>query len=65
MECWEYQNCSNQAMKSCPAYPDNGKNCWKVTGTMCEGGRVRLASMEDKIRHCQMCEFYVTHANRN
>ncbi len=31
--CWERMYCGME--QRCPAYPDNGEECWKVAGTMC------------------------------
>jgi hypothetical protein len=46
------------------AHPDNGKRCWKVTGTKCDAGRLELATQQDKIIFCRKCEFYKTYADR-
>jgi len=64
MECWEFKHCSTQVMENCPAYPDNGRACWKVTGTKCDGGKMEMASLGQKIEHCRSCEFYENFANR-
>ena len=64
MECWEYKHCSPEVMQQCPAYPDKGRSCWKVTSTKCDGGKVEMASLSEKIEHCRRCEFYENFANR-
>jgi len=64
MECWEFMKCSTKVMQDCPAYPDKGKSCWKVTGTMCDGGKVRMSSLLEKIEHCKECDFYIEYAEK-
>ncbi len=53
--CWEVLNCARE--KSCPAYPNNGRNCYAVTATWCKG--VQQGSYGDKIEMCRAdCDFY-------
>ncbi|MEW6349802.1 MAG: two-CW domain-containing protein [Thermodesulfobacteriota bacterium] len=33
--CWDYLQCKNK--ERCPAFPDNGRSCWDVSGTLCRG----------------------------
>lgn len=57
--CWEYNNCSPEIRSACPAYPDKGKECWKVTGLSSAMGRLCCSSFSDKILYCRNeCEFY-------
>ena len=63
MNCWEYKKCGREAGGSkvkelgvCPAYPDNGKNCAYLAGTLC-GGKVQ-GSFASKLSSCLSCEFY-------
>ena len=59
--CWEFLNCPSEVRASCPAYPDYGRECWKTTGTRCEGGKLVKATLEEKILYCRNeCEFYKT-----
>ena len=52
--CWELLNWSLQ--KECPAYPDHGRQCFAVTGTLC---RVeRQGAYEAKINRCRECAVY-------
>ncbi len=39
MKCWEFKKCGVKEKKlgACPAYPDNGRICWYVAGTLCDG----------------------------
>lgn len=54
-KCWDSLQCGQQ--NSCPAYPDNGRNCFAVTATLCRGEE--QGSYEDKIAKCRdTCGFY-------
>jgi hypothetical protein len=64
MDCWEVKQCNEKTYMNCPAYPDNGKDCWKVTGTLCDGGRIQKSSKQEKIAFCSTCDFYKTYANK-
>lgn len=63
MNCWEYQKCGKEP--GCPAYPDHGRECYKVQGTHCYGEATKVSlnkvvyySMH-KIENCKhSCEFY-------
>jgi len=60
--CWEFMECGQATCEICPAYPDHGRECWKLTGTRCAGGKYIKASFEEKILHCRNnCKFYKTH----
>ncbi len=53
--CWEHRGCGKE--KTCPAYPDHGRACFAVTGTLCRGER--QPSYESKIAKCRAtCPFY-------
>ncbi|MCP4613100.1 MAG: hypothetical protein GY845_30775 [Planctomycetes bacterium] len=61
--CWEAKKCgripggSNVAeFGICPAYPNDGRNCWNVAGTFC-GGKIQ-GSSADKAGGCLVCNFY-------
>lgn len=58
MNCWIFRKCAPRVRLLCPAHPDNGMRCWKVTGTMCDGGKVKMASLAEKIDYCRNCDFY-------
>ena len=64
MNCWEYMDCLPEIYKNCPAYPDKGLDCWKVTGTRCDHGRMEKASVTEKIEFCRTCGFYNDHAHK-
>lgn len=63
MNCWENKNCGRERggaktdqLGECPAWPDHGRDCWAVAGTLC-GGQVQGTEAE-KIGNCRKCEFY-------
>lgn len=62
MNCWEFMGCSrvdNDASSennTCPAYPSFGKNCARVTGTLCTG-QIH-GSFAVKLGSCLKCDFY-------
>jgi hypothetical protein len=64
MDCWEFKHCAPVVRDTCPAHPDRGRVCWKVTGTKCDGGVVEKASLAEKIDFCRRCAFYQTHAQK-
>ncbi len=64
MDCWQYKNCNREVRNNCPAYPDNGKDCWKVTGTDCGQGHYRKATLAEKIAFCRECDYYEEYAHQ-
>jgi hypothetical protein len=59
-QCWEIMHCgvekSENASERCPAYPNYGRICWSVAGTLSET-KVHCAGAE-KIGDCRKCTFY-------
>ena len=64
MDCWEFKNCGSDVRDKCPAYPENGLDCWKVTGTMCGQGRYKMATLKEEIEFCRTCDCYLEHAHK-
>jgi len=63
MNCWEWKLCGREAggrnaAKNgvCPAYPDHGKHCARVAGTLCEE-KVQ-GTYAAKLANCMRCGFY-------
>ena len=63
MNCWEFKKCGREKggakaslLGVCPAYPDHGKHCARICGTLC-GGLVQ-GSFALKLASCMKCEFY-------
>lgn len=42
----------------CPAYPDHGRHCARVVGTMC-GGEIQ-GLFARKMLNCMKCPFYIS-----
>jgi signal transduction histidine kinase len=57
-KCWEFLKCGIEEDKerTCPAYPDYGRICWAVAGTLSEGKTQCIYAY--KIGDCRKCEFY-------
>ncbi len=64
MNCWEFMKCPEETREACPAYPDKGLDCWKVTGTRCAKGTIQKASALEKVGYCRNCAFYQQFANK-
>ncbi|MFH1991647.1 MAG: two-CW domain-containing protein [Pseudomonadota bacterium] len=63
MNCWEFLQCGHQKgginerkLGVCPAFPDYGRSCARVIGTLCGGAARGLFS--EKIKRCRKCSFY-------
>jgi hypothetical protein len=56
--------CGEETYNACPAHPDRGLDCWKVTGTKCEKGEYEMATITEKVEHCRQCDFYKQFANK-
>ncbi|NOZ63455.1 MAG: hypothetical protein GXO71_00645 [Caldiserica bacterium] len=63
INCWEFKKCGREEggakadeLGKCPAYPDHGRDCWFVAGTLC-GGTVQ-GTYAEKYGNCQKCDFY-------
>jgi len=63
LNCWEFKKCGREhdgvnaeALGVCPAWPDYGRLCARVAGTLC-GGKVQ-GTFAQKLGNCMQCEFY-------
>lgn len=63
MNCWEFKKCGREESGAkfeefgvCPAYPDHGNRCAKISGTLC-GGAVQ-GSFAVRLASCLECEFH-------
>ncbi|MFP4475377.1 MAG: two-CW domain-containing protein [Desulfatibacillaceae bacterium] len=53
--CWEALRCGRE--KECPAYPDRGRACFNVRGTLCRNEK--QGNYFEKIEACRAkCAFY-------
>jgi len=59
-QCWEVMRCGvdtiGNAAEKCPAYPNYGRICWSVAGTLSET-KVHCTAA-GKIGDCRKCTFY-------
>jgi hypothetical protein len=65
MNCWEFKKCGREQgggkskeLGVCPAWPNAGKGCARVGGTLC-GGQVQ-GSFAAKLGNCMKCDFYTS-----
>lgn len=53
--CWEHLKCGKE--KECPAYPNAGRICYSVEGTLCHG--TKQGNYMEKANQCRdTCAFY-------
>ncbi len=64
LNCWNFKNCPKDTYEKCPAYPDRGMDCWKVTGTKCEKGIIEKKTIYEKIKYCRNCDFFINYAHK-
>jgi len=55
MHCWDFHNCGKKK-KNCPAYPDSGKSCALLAGTI--GSGRPLVTFSQKSERCLRCAFF-------
>lgn len=65
MNCWEFKKCGREEggakiaeLGVCPAYPNDGRRCAHIAGTLC-GGKVQ-GCFASKVATCMQCEFYMS-----
>jgi hypothetical protein len=63
MNCWVFKKCGREkgginekSLGVCPVYPNHGRHCARVAGTLC-GGKVQ-GSFAMKAANCMRCDFY-------
>ena len=62
MTCWKYNNCPKDKYEECPAYPDNGRDCWSVTEKKYDKGKSEASSILEKLYLCKNnCNFFKTY----
>ena len=64
MNCWEFIKCPKKTYENCPAYPENGYDCWKVPFTRCTHGKYLASTILKKTINCQECDFYRKNAHK-
>ncbi len=63
LNCWQFKECGRGVnganvgeLGVCPAFPDAGKECARIAGTLC-GGKVQ-GTFAMKLANCMDCGFY-------
>ena len=51
--CWSIMNCPPERQVQCPAFPNNGRNCWDIDYTWCDG-QMQGKALE-KTQKCTQC----------
>ena len=60
--CWSFLNCPPERQVQCPAFPNNGRNCWEIDYTWCDGQMQGKA--DEKTEKCAQCQVYLEIRNR-
>jgi signal transduction histidine kinase len=60
-KCWEFHKCGvekneESALIICPSYPNYGRICWAIAGTLC--GKNVNGAIAQKLGDCKICAFY-------
>lgn len=57
VQCWEFLKCPTDRKEKCPAYPNQGRICFSVSGTLCRGEL--QGNYQAKKPEClAKCDFY-------
>ena len=63
MNCWEFTKCGREAGGGnidekgvCPVFPNDGGNCARVAGTLCNGAVQGTFAI--KLADCMKCNFF-------
>jgi PAS domain S-box-containing protein len=54
--CWSIMDCPPERQVQCPAFPNNGRNCWDIDYTWCDGQMQGKAP--EKTKKCRHCRVY-------
>jgi PAS domain S-box-containing protein len=60
--CWSIMDCPPERQVQCPVFPNNGRNCWDIDYTWCDGQMQDKAS--EKIKKCEQCRVYLEIRNK-
>jgi PAS domain S-box-containing protein len=61
--CWSIIDCPPERQVQCPVFPNNGRNCWEVDYTWCDGQMQGKAA--EKTKKCGQCRVYGELRNKN
>lgn len=60
--CWSIVDCPPERQVQCPAFPDNGRNCWDIDYTWCDGQMQGKAI--EKTKKCAQCRVHIERGER-
>jgi len=52
--CWDIMDCPPERQVQCPAFPNNGSNCWEIDYTWCDG-QMQGRAEDKKSDKCVFC----------
>ena len=55
--CWNIMDCPPERQVQCPVFPNNGRNCWDIDYTWCDG-QMQGKALE-KTTKCTQCRVYI------
>jgi PAS domain S-box-containing protein len=61
--CWSIMNCPPERQVRCPAFPNNGGQCWDIDYTWCDG-QMQGKALE-KTKKCAQCLVFMELRDRN
>jgi PAS domain S-box-containing protein len=60
--CWSIMDCPPERQVQCPVFPNNGRKCWEIDYTWCDGQMQGKAS--EKTEKCKHCRVYIELKNK-
>jgi PAS domain S-box-containing protein len=61
--CWSIMDCPPERQVQCPVFPNNGRKCWEIDYTWCDGQMQGKAS--EKTEKCTHCQVYIELKNKS
>jgi PAS domain S-box-containing protein len=61
--CWSIMECPPERQVQCPAFPNNGRNCWDIDYTWCDG-QMQGKALE-KTKKCTQCSVSMELKNKS
>jgi hypothetical protein len=60
--CWSIMDCPPERQVQCPVFPNDGRNCWDIDYTWCDGQMQGKAA--EKKTKCTQCRVYIERGER-
>lgn len=61
--CWSIMDCPPERQVQCPVFPNNGRKCWDIDYTWCDGQMQGKA--DEKTEKCSQCRVYIELRNKS